>query len=272
MEWLKDRKEYWQPSPAGCRAFLISFGFLILGFLTLMIMKSMMNVTQDIVLVAILLLAPVLIFLVLSGKVLEINAGVVSAKFKDIAQEPSFQKELNNKQIEVYEAILTMDSGFDQLHKMLQEMISYKHIILTITLGPVSENYYVSNPEFPILLNELSNYPNFTFIALLDKSFILIGYFPAQEAKQIIISQNKIPIKGKVPLEKAILSGQIQYLREYGMIEEKVNSKDSNLSTLKKMTEKKLNLLLVVNDDGKIEGVVEREQVLSNLMLALTEQ
>lgn len=49
-KWLIDRKEYWQPSPGGVKALLISLAFLLLGFLTLMLMKSMLNIEQDAVL------------------------------------------------------------------------------------------------------------------------------------------------------------------------------------------------------------------------------
>src|SRR5947209_3271923 len=86
-KWLNKREAYWQPSPAGCRALSVSIVFLVLGFVTLWSVKSILNVQQDAVLVAIILI-PVLIFLILSGKLLEINAGGISAKFNTEAQKP----------------------------------------------------------------------------------------------------------------------------------------------------------------------------------------
>ena len=88
-QWVSSRNEEWQSIPGGCRALFVSFLFLAFGLLTLWIMRSMLLMQQDAVLVAILLV-PVIVYLILSGKLLEINAGGVSAKFNDAAQRPLF--------------------------------------------------------------------------------------------------------------------------------------------------------------------------------------
>ena len=59
-------------------------------------------------------------------------------------------------------------------------------------------------------------------------------------------------------------------LLRYGLMKTTVKPEDTNISVLKKMTELKTNVLIVADDDHMIKGVVEREQVLSKLMLALT--
>ncbi|HLZ56557.1 MAG TPA: CBS domain-containing protein, partial [Ktedonosporobacter sp.] len=169
------------------------------------------------------------------------------------------------------EVILIMEQSAEKLHKMLQEMILYKHIVLTININGSQEYNYSIKPELPTLLKEVSKYPNFTFLALLGKRETLIGYLPARQALQTIVSQENMKDKS-VTLVEALGYGLIRELLEYGLIQEKVNCKESNISALKKMTEQKKNLLIVVDDNGKIQGVVEREQVLSKLMLALTAQ
>ena len=118
-KWLAERKDYWQPSSKEFRAFVVSIIFLILGFFTILTFRGLLKLQQDAVLVAILLV-PVLIYLILSGKLLEINAGGVSAKFNDVAQKHLFDKDGINIPLEIEPVLLDEKRDLAELPYMLK--------------------------------------------------------------------------------------------------------------------------------------------------------
>ena len=270
-QWVSSRNEEWQSIPGGCRALFVSFLFLAFGLLTLWIMRSMLLMQQDAVLVAILLV-PVIVYLILSGKLLEINAGGVSAKFNDAAQRPLFNEdERNATPIDEERVAIVMKRGLAELQELLQSVSTARYIVLTVTLGRGG----YGRPELLDYLRALSQHQNFTFLAVLETDEKLFGYISGWQAIQIIELEEEMAKRQQLgqfytDFVMAINQGSRGELLRYGLIKMTVKPTDTNISVLKKMTELKTNVLIVADDDHMIKGVVEREQVLSKLMLALT--
>ena len=236
----------------------------------------MMNIEQDAVLAAILLLVPVLIFLVLSGKLLEINAGGVSAKFNDAAQMRLFSKDdANAMPVEEEKVAIIMKQGLAQLHEMLRSVGNSRYIVLTVTLNKGKYD----GSELLVYLKALSQHPNFTFLAILEPNGTLFGYLPVRQATQIIeFEEEIIEYEEKMKrrnqhtfgLVEAVNEGSKKQLLSYGLIEETAKPSDTNITALKLMTKLNMSVLIMESDDHMIRGVIEREQVLSKLILALT--
>jgi predicted transcriptional regulator len=68
---------------------------------------------------------------------------------------------------------------------------------------------------------------------------------------------------------RAINHGERDQIARYpGVITKAISSKSTNAEALREMEKSNLEALVVV-DDGRFKGVVEREQLLSRMMLAL---
>ncbi len=274
-QWVSSGNEEWQSLPGGCRALFVSFLFLAFGLLTLWIMRSMLNIQQDAVLVAILLV-PVIIYLILSGKLLEISAGGVSAKFNDTAQKPLFSEdEMNAMAMEEEQVAIIMKKGLAKLQEQLHLASSSRYIVLTVVLGnpliPGKSPY--NSSDLHAYLKALSQYRNFTFLAILEPNGKVYGYKMGWQAIQIIELEKEMTnpnIPDDSSFVTAINQGQKDELQRYGLIETTVKTTDTYISVLKKMTTLKIDILIVTDEDGIIKNVIEREQVLSKLILALT--
>ena len=58
-------------------------------------------------------------------------------------------------------------------------------------------------------------------------------------------------------------------LRFPGVIKETISIQTTNAEALREMTKQNLEALVVIDEQGQLKGVVEREQILSKMMLAL---
>lgn len=267
-QWFSDRNENWQSLPGGCRAFSVSVLFLALGFVTLWFMRAMLNMQQDAVLIAILFV-PVLVYLILSGTLQEISAGSVSAKFNNAAQKPLFNKgDTNIMPMEIEQVEMIMKQGLGELQAILQKVSNSQYIVLTVMLG---KGFYTGD-DLLGYLKALSQSQNFTFLAILEGNGKIFGYITGWQAIQIIEYEMNPVVKQNAPVSfvQAINQGLTEELRRYGLMKETVKTTDTNVSALKKMTKRKMNLIIATDESGQLKGVVAREQVLSKLMLTLT--
>ena len=249
----------WKSRPGGLTAFLVSILFLALGFLTLWFTKTMLNMQQDAVLVSILLI-PILIYLILSGQLKEIRGpGGLTATFMAIAQTTLLAEEGSAEPVEVEEVGVVMKGGIEELQPMLERLEKSMYIVLTVTLG---EHY--DPTALMIYLRALSQNHNFKFLVVLYQNKEVFAYIPAWQAMQILGEETSRRFVG------AITDQRKSELMRYGLVKTNVLTTDTNLKALKKMTDQKMGALIVVDEHGKLKGVVEREQVLSKLILAVT--
>jgi predicted transcriptional regulator len=108
------------------------------------------------------------------------------------------------------------------------------------------------------------------FACSLDESKEVFAYISGWRAIKIINFEKEISGQDS-PFVTAINRRDKDSLRRYELIEETVKTTDSNENILEKMMKSRLNALIVTYPDGMLKGVVQREQVLSELMLALIE-
>ncbi len=243
---------------------VVSMMFLILGLFALWIMKTWLNMQQDVVLVSILLI-PILAYMMFSGRLQEIRGpGGLSATFIDMAHTPLLDKDENNaERVEVGQVGIVEKEGMSDLQQMLQKVGNSTYIVLTVTLGKV--DHY----EETALLNylkALSQYRNFIFLVILDQCDEVFAYLAGWRAMRILEMDQQMRDPGFV---HAIKQGSKQDLLRYELIRMTARTTDTNINVLKLMTELKISALIVTDKDHKLKGVVEREQVLSQLTLAM---
>jgi CBS domain-containing protein len=239
---------------------VISVLFLALGFLAVLLSKELLKLESEVSLVF-LLLAPIIIYLIFSGRLTEFRAGGLEAKFVSIA---NMSVELSSETIEpsVNEMEIVAKGGARELQRQLQRLDESKPIILTLTLG--KEGYY--NQEVWLRYMEaLSQYRNFKFVVVLDQENDFLAYIPAWAMLQIL----KMGALG-YEFVWIINEGKIRELRQYpGVVTKTISTKSTNLEALREMTDQNLEALVVIDEKRKLKGIVEREQVLSKLLLGM---
>jgi hypothetical protein len=254
----------WKPLIKGFGAILGSILFLVFGFIVLWIAKTKFNIQQDAILVS-LVLIPVFLYLILSGKLQEFSAGGVSAKFNDAAQK----QVIKDENVEPLQ-IKPLPKG-DM--KFLKDYLAYlsshrtEYVALAVILGhDYSHNY--TNVGLLEYLEKMSSYPNFKFLIILDQAEAVFAYAPVSQAIQILKAETAEE-KGHGPFTTAINEGRKNTLLDYELIKPTVLTTDTNLKALEKMTERKMEALIVTDEKRMLKGLVEREQLLSKLILAM---
>ena len=244
--------------------FAVSIMFLVLGIFALWVLKTWLNMQQDVVLVSILLV-PILVYMIFSGRLQEIRGpGGLSATFIDMAQMPLLDKdEMNAELVEVGQVGIVEKGGMLELQQMLQKVGNSMYIVLTVMLGKMD---HYDETALLNYLKALSQYRNFTFLVILDQDMEVLAYLAGWRAVQILEMEMQM---GGPSFVRTINEGRKQELQRYGLVRTTARTTDTNINVLKMMTDLKMDALIVTDEDRKLKGVVEREQVLSKLMLAM---
>ncbi len=243
-------------------AILVSIFFLALGFIAVWVSKEFLKQEGDTLFVA-LLFVPIVVYVIFSGRLKELRAGGLEAKFVDTAEK---SVELASKTIEpsLSEMGIVAKEGVKELQKQISYIDESRPIILTLILG--KEEYYNYNRSLGVeYLETLSHYRNFKFVVFLDKEKKFVAYIPSWAMLRIL----RMDALGDAFVE-IINRGNIQDLRQYpGVVTKTISIKATNLDVLREMTAQNLDALVVIDEDQKLKGVVEREQILSKLLLGM---
>lgn len=206
----------------------------------------------------------------MSGKLLEINAGGVSAKFNATAEESVFSKdEFNARPLEVKKIEVTRKGGFDELTEAIQSNSTSTFIVLTVMLR--KERYYYANILLEYL-KRLSKFQDYLFFVILDQDNKVFAYLTSRKA--ILILEREMQLNEALPQDRdrfvtALNKGLKDVLRGYELVTTTVKASDTNIFALEKMTELNIDALIVTDENDKLKGVVERVQLLSKLLLAI---
>jgi CBS domain-containing protein len=135
-----------------------------------------------------------------------------------------------------------------------------KRIILTLLLA--RRHYDKADAE--VYLERFLRYRNFTFVAFVDKKDRLVAYISAWAIFRIL--------KGDQAdrFIQLINDGNVLDLADFpGVMTQTVSTSDSNIQALDKMMVSNLDAIPVIDEARKLKGVIEREQILGKLMLAM---
>ena len=116
-----------------------------------------------------------------------------------------------------------------------------------------------------LTVKSLSAFRNFKFISIVDNEKRVVAFIHKEKLVSILENQNL----GNEFI-RAINDGDISGLKIFpGLITNKINDEIRNIDALKEMDKYNTDELIVIDKDGKLKGVVEREDILSKLMIAL---
>ena len=243
-------------------AVLVAVLFLVLGFLVLWITKVALNIEGDAVFVS-LLLAPMFVYMIISGRLKELRVpGGLEAKFVYVAKKPI---EATGETIEgsVRDMQEVAKAGLTELERAMQHIDESKPIILTLVMRS-------PDPYQPDLLQDylktVSQYRTFKFVVILDQTNRFVAYLSVWIARRILEMEAL-----RVEFVEAINDGRVRELRRYpGVVTKTISTKTTYIQALQEMTDRSLEALVVIDENDRLRGMVEREHVLSQLMLALS--
>ena len=239
---------------------LASILFLALGFLVIWFTAKYFNTAGDVVIMSLLFL-PVLVYLIFSGRLSQLKAGGFEAKFLDItAQSVEIASEIITPSED--DMVILAKAGVKELQSSIQYIDESRPIILTLNLG--TGGYY---DEHTLLhyIEVLSQYRTFKFVVFMDKDNRFVAYIPSWAMLQIL----KIESLG-YEFVRTLDDGNFQELRRYpGIVTKTISTKSTNMDALKEMTVQNLDALIVIDKERKIKGVVEKDQLLSKILLGM---
>jgi CBS domain-containing protein len=218
----------------------------------------------------------------ISDKIQEIAAGGIDMKFKDTASDPLQTSELLGSDTLHLDPGDTLSNSGDtlpedslskgELSEMPQKILeSIPHGGPKALTMKLRDNYY-SEQGVTFVLKELSQLPNFRFVVVLDELDRLISYAPVW-ALGNLSRKDEEPEMGFLSLPQLvndINDGQQKAVTSHPQMKtETVSIHTSNTKALEKMVNVNLEAIAVVDDKGHFRGVVERNRIVSQKMVAL---
>ena len=242
------------------RAIVISALFLAAGCIVLWFAKTVLGIQGDAVLIS-LLIIPVLIYVIVSGKLEEFKApGGVEAKFVKVANESvSAASETVKPSREDMQIVLKSSSAL--LEKKREELNESQPIVMIMELGKGGYGREMALGYLEVL----SQFRNFKFVVFVDINKRFLGYMPSWAVKSLL-SKHEL---GEEFID-VINTGKFSELFRYpGVVTETISTQWTNVEALREMTRRNLEALVVIDENKQLVGVVEREQILSKMMLSL---
>ncbi len=241
-------------------ALWIAIGSLVLGFIVVWLARTVIESVDSSVLIALILL-PLFVYLSASGKLAEFKApGGIEAKFAQAAEESvspaSETVAYDDPQIIAKEGVRNL------IERKAKEIDESKPIVMTMSIGGQAQ---YNPPDVEQYLSVLSQFRNFKFVLFLDRDENFVAYMPSWALKQLL----QVPDLAWEFLD-TVNQGQIaQVLRYPGVVKKTISTRSTNAEALREMLEQNIEALVVIDEQRKLRGVVEREQVLSRMMLSL---
>ena len=238
-------------------AMLVAILFVAAGLGATWIAKDVAGIEGDAVLVA-LLLTPIVAYAIFSGRLSELKAGGLEAKFVSAIRQPV------DIGLEVVEPSVVEKRGSQELGMALRRLDESQPIILSLTMG--SPGRYDRGAILQYI-RSLSNFRQFKFVVIGDESGRIVAYIQYWLLERMLGSETL-----DEDLVATLNNGTAADLRRYsgfGFVTKTIREDASNLDALREMTLLRLEAIVVADRQGKLKGVVERDQLLGKLLLGM---
>ena len=219
-----------------------------------------MMVSMETGTIAIAILILLLAYLLLSGAIAEFGFGGVAAKLNRAAGAAMTLSDPGK--------MLPSSADFDQVGEkgstVLQlildtsELSEARQIVLNLKLG---RGDYAREQTLGFI-TQLSAHRSFKLITFLDRHERVVAFIPFWAARLLLLDE----VEGERFIT-TINENQIEDLLDYPKVEAKpLLSQDTNAEALRRLMARNLAALVVVDGDRRLKGVVEREDVVGNVV------
>jgi hypothetical protein len=234
--------------------------FLLIGLGVVWFARKVADV-QDGAVLAAFVIVPALLYLALRGNLAELRGpGGWAATFVRVART---RVSAAGEALDVSEDVQIIEKeSMSGLTNRVSTLESDQPILMTITLG---KGY--TDADIRGYLQTLSQFPRFRLVAFLDSSGAFIGCISPAELAGLMRS----PALSGAFLGAVGRGDAREVFRFPGMLRKVVPTNATNAEALSAMTTNNLGAIAVVDEDRRLRGVVEREQIISKLVLSLTD-
>jgi hypothetical protein len=238
---------------------LVAILFLALGFLAVWSMHAMQITAGDAVFVA-LLLVPFITYVILTGRVSEFKApGGLEAKFVAMAAKPAVDFASQRVEFVEEEMRAVSKSGLEELARLERLVDGSKRIVLKLT---VDQKQY-DKQDALTYIERFLRYRNFRHVVFIDQKGGFVAWIAPWAMYRILAGD-----QGDQFID-IINKGSIKLRAFPGVMTTTISTTATNIQALQQMTDQNLEAILLLDKDNKVVSVVEREQVLSKLMLGM---
>lgn len=239
--------------------------FVTFSLVAIYVVAQVAEVEDGAVLAA-LLIVPALIYLLLSGRVSELKGPAgLEVRLSEVARQ-TIPVPGNDKSSGAlaYEAVRAVEKGRkESFFSRISDITPEEPVVLTLKLGSGP----IDGAAAADYAKGLTQFPRFRFVAVLDSHGKLISYMEERAFRHIIEAN----VTDAQELLNNIHLKNVGAVREFpGMIVPTVTPGTSIADALRKMQRLRLNALLVTQD-GRVTGVVERERLANALLLSLVD-
>lgn len=248
------------------RILLLVIILLVLGLLVVLAINAIMD-GMDTTALLIGLLIPLLSYALIAGVVEELGFGGVKARFYRVAAQSVRSHMVPPPMtINVNDVLKVGDKGPDALDEMIRgyQPHEIKPMVLSIPLG--SDAY--DRKRTLDSIDRLLKYPNFRLVVFLDQQERVKAYLTPWDARRLLSDLQA----GEVFIG-IVQSGDLPELADIPEVTtEMVNHKTTIIAALRFMNEHALDTLVAVDVHGRLQGIVDRDQILASIVLALVDR
>ena len=248
------------------RPLLFSLLFLGLGVFVLWVANYLLQHDPatsmgDVVLVS-LLVMPILIYAIISGSLTELKGpGGVGATFNAVATAPVSDTTAHDRVSVEEDSLILAKGGVEELERQVRNLDENRASVMTVTFGGAQYT-----PE--ALLEYVEAFwrsRNFKFVVILDRDGRFLAYMPAWAAKNLLSSPGR-----SEEFVKVLNEGRQELFSYLGIVRKTISASSTNAEALREMMAKDLEALVVTNEDSRLKGIAEREQILTKMVLDMT--
>ncbi len=253
--------EEWGLNKENVKTLLILLVLLGLGVVMVLAMNMMASMETTAIIIVLL---PLLGFLFLGGAIAEFGFGGMSAKFARAANE-------DIPTISDFKDMMPDAKGFEEvgqdgsvaLEKMLHDykLSETKPIVLSLKLG--SGDY--DREKLVDFIEHLSLHRSFKLVVFLNTHKQFIACMPYRALRQLLIDEKE----GEELIDAINGNNPSKLLESQMFVKEALNKRSTNVEALRQMTELNIDTLVVIDSDRCLKGVVERDEIVNRMMLAL---
>lgn len=231
--------------------------FLLLGLGVVWFARKIAGINDGAVL-SVLVIIPALLYVVLRGDLAELRGpGGWGATFRVTKATVNFGAQSLDT---LGDPQLLAKGSISDLDTRIQALDRDQPMLMTVTLG---EHYTVR--AMTTYLEKLIHLPRFNLVAFLDRSG---GFIGCASPTGLLSLMQDTGLANRF-LEAVEDENAAQVFRYPGILKNVIPAETTNSQALEAMSRHGLSALAVVGDDRRVKGVVEREQLMSKLVLSL---
>ncbi len=243
--------------PRSIEAALGAILFLLLGLGVVWFAKAVVEITSSAIL-SVLVIMPALLYVILRGDLAELRGpGGWAATFKVTTATIAFAAQKFDM---VTDAQIIPKGSLSELDRLTSRFERNQPMLMTVTMNA---HYDVQAMER--YLQTLTSWPRFKLVAFLDETGRFVGCASASGFYSLI--QNHQLAREFLQI---VQTGNEHGIFRYPGILKKIITPDAtNAEALAVMDQYALDALAVVGEDRHLKGIIEREQLISKLILSL---